>query len=341
MDYVRLLSGGFDLEGSDAILFQSATRATMLQPLTYPKFGTSDTSEVCLASMAWSSRPGGVTSYSKGGWLPSNATADVCWRDDGIAWAVFFNSPTSSASTSAMNDRIEAITDWPDIDLFPTYGLPSYPQRPRIDSVSPTSRNNVTTGYFTLTGKRMNTVTRVNLMFAQITSTSPTTWGSGYFEVVDAETLRFYPPKGWSPGTYPLSLTNAAGTSSAVNVTFVENPTFFLGAPPVVGSHPWSVWVARGTGSGLTQSTGYGILCLSFSNQPTVVPGQVSLGLGNQFADLIISDAFQFSATTSAYRFNLPPLPAGTIYLEAVGVDLGWPSPFPVLTTNTASTTRQ
>jgi CubicO group peptidase (beta-lactamase class C family) len=342
VDYVRLLAGAFDLQGADSVLFLTPTRDDLLQTLSYPKFSNpAETSTVCTAGMAWSSRPGGVTAYSKGGWLPSNATADVCWRDDGIAWAVFFNSPRSGASTDEMNNRIEAITSWPNVDLFPSYGLPAFPQRPRIEAVTPASRNNVTSGYFTLTGKRFDTATHVNFGFSQITSSSPNDWGNGYFTVLSPTSMRVHPPQGRAPGTYALAVANAVGASPAVNVDLTANPTFFLGAPAQVGGQPFAVWIARGTTSGITQPTGFGILCLSFSNQPSAVPGIVSLGLGNGFTDFLTSGAFQFSATTSAYRFDLPPLPSGTVYLEAVGFDLTWPSVFPLLSTNTTATTRQ
>jgi hypothetical protein len=342
VDYVRLLSGAFDLQGADSILFLTPTRDAMLQALTYPQYNATTTiRETCSAAMSWQSRPGGVTAYQKNGLLPTNATAEVSWRDDGISWAVFFNSPRSGVSRDAMHDRIEAITSWPNLDLFPTYGLPSFPQRPRIGSVSPGTLANVTSGHFTLTGLRFDTATRVNFGFTQVTSTQPTDWATGWFEIVDPTTIRFHPPQGRNPGTYALSVGNAVGASPSVDVAIAANLPFQLAAPAVVArNQPWSAWIARGITSGLTEAGGFGILCVSFSNQPSSAPGIVSLGLGNQFTDLLTSGTFQFDPSNEAHRFDLPPLPGGTVYLEAVGFEATAPNPFPLLTTNTTATTR-
>ncbi|MEO6596605.1 MAG: serine hydrolase, partial [Planctomycetota bacterium] len=323
VDYVRLLAGAFDLQGPDSILYLTPTRTAMLNQLTFPKYDEpSETSDVCLAGMAWEQRPGGVVSYSKGGWLPTNATADVCWRTDGVSWAVFFNSGQSGASGNEINTRIEAITNWPNVDLFPSYGLPAYPQRAHVDSSTPTFLFNVSTNALTLTGLRFDTVTHVNWGFSQITSTSPTNWANGYFVVTSPTTMEIHPPQGRTPGTIAVTVGNAVGASNSISVDMLSNLTFRIGAPTVVNpNQAWSAYIARGTLSGLTTVGGFGILCLSFSNQASVVPGIVSLGLGNQFADLVTSGAFQFSPTTSAYRFDLPALPSGTVYLEAVGYD--------------------
>ena len=342
VDYVRLLSGVFDLQGSDSILYLTPTRTAMLNRLSFPKYDApTENSEVCLAGMAWEPRPGGVYAYSKGGWLPTNATADVCWRTDGVSWAVFFNSGQSGASGDAINTRIEAITNWPNIDLFPSHGLPAYPQRAQIEDSTPSFLFNVSTNALSLTGKRFDTVTHVNWGFTQITSTSPTNWANGYFVVTSPTTMAVYPPQGRTPGTVSVTVGNAVGASNPISVDMLSNLTFRIAAPTVVNpNQAWSAYIARGTVSGLTTAGGFGILCLSFSNQPSAAPGIVSLGLGNQFTDLVTSGAFQFPSTTNAFRFDLPPLPNGTVYLEAVGFDITAPSLFPLLTTTTVGITR-
>lgn len=342
VDYVRLLSGVFDLQGPDSILYLTPTRTAMLNRLTYPKYDApAESSQVCLAGMGWDQRPGGVYAYTKNGWLPTNAIADVCWRTDGISWAVFFNSGQSGVSDAEVNTRIEAIASWPNTDLFPSYGLPAYPQRPAIDGSTPTFLFNVSSNALTLTGKRFDTVTHVNWGFSQITSTSPTNWADGWFDVTSPTSMEIHPPQGRAPGTITVTVGNAVGASNAISVDMLANLSFRIGAPTVVNANQaWSAYIARGTASGLTTVGGFGILCLSFSNQPSAVPGIVSLGLGNQFADLVTSGAFQFPSNTNAYRFDLPPLPGGTVYLEAVGFDITAPSLFPLLSTNTVGITR-
>lgn len=341
IDYVRLLSGVFDLQGADAIVLNDTTRTYALEPHTFVKFSDpSTTEELCRAGMSWSTRPDNVIAYGKGGSLES-ATATASWRTDGWSFAAFVNIGDAPIDSGAIHSMLEGLTSWPNVDEFPSYGLPAFPQRPRLEAIAPASLANVTSSYFTVTGKRMDTVTRVDFGSIQITSTSPGSWADGWFEVVSTEELRVHPPQGRIPTTYTVRLVNSAGSSAGADVDLVLGTTFRIGAPTTVGSQPWACYVGRGTQSGLPLQTSFVILCASFSNVPSFAPGIVNLGLGNQFAEVLTTGAFQFGLFNSAVRFDLPALPSGTLYLEAIGFDVAAPSIFPLLTTTTVGTTRQ
>lgn len=342
VDYVRFLSGVFDLRGGDEIVLSAATRTSALERHSYEKYDEPGVfSNLCLAGMAWRQRPNGVHAYSKGGWLPTNATADVCWRDDGISWAVFFNGPQSGVDNDTMDDLIDQVTSWPNVDEFPSYGLPAFPQRPEITDVSPSSLPNLTTSAFVVTGKRLDTVTSVQWQFTTITSQSPTNWQNGYFVKVSPTRLDVHPPQGQSPNGAYLTVINSVGAAAAQPVSLTTAPTFRVGAPSVVNAgQTWNAFVSRGTLSGLSTSS-FTILCLSFSNQSSVAPGIVTLGLGNSFSDLLTTGAQPFDPSTNLTTFPMPALPSGSIYLEAVGLDFADPSLFPLPTTNTFQVTRQ
>lgn len=343
VDYVRFLSGVFDLRGADAIVLNSATVDSVLARHNYTDFNDpTQTQNICLAGMSWTDRGSGVYAYGKGGSL-ENASASVAWRTDGVSFAVFVDKGDAGASSTSIHNMIEAVTSWPAVDEFPAYGLPAFPQRPEIETPLTNVLNNVTTGYFTLQGKRLDTVTQVNFGSITIDSTSPSQWQDGYFVVTSPTSLRVFPPQGRMPTSYALSVENTVGASNSVTVSLSLGLSFRIGAPTVVlANQAWSAYVGRGTSSGLTNQGGFAILCLSTSNLPSSAPGIVSLGLGNAFTDLVTSGAQQFNLFTSTTRFDLPPLPVGSSYfLEAVGLDITAPSIFPLLSTNTVQVTRQ
>lgn len=339
IDYVRFLSGVFDLQGADAIVLNDTTREYALDPHTFIDFESGNPSELCRAGMSWQTRPNNVIAYSKGGSLES-ASTNASWRTDGVSFAIFVNIGDAGLGTSTLHTMLDGFTAWPSVDEFPSYGMPSFQQRPRLITATPTTLDNVTTSTILVTGKRMDTVTQVNFGGQVITSQSPANWGNGYFEILDSETLRVSPPPGLFPSTYALSLVNSVGTSASEDITIQLGTTFRLRGPSQVQGQPFAVYVGRGTSSGLPLQGSFVILCLSFSNAASTAPGVVSLGLGNQFTDLLTTDARSFGLFSSSVRFDLPVLPTGTVYLEAVGLDLTAPNLFPLSTTNTIAVTR-
>jgi CubicO group peptidase (beta-lactamase class C family) len=340
IDFVRFLSGTFDLQGGDAIVLNDTRREYALDPHTFTDFDDLQPSQLCRAGMAWHTRPGNVIAYSKGGALES-ASTHASWRTDGISFAIFVAFPDVSLGTDTLQTMLDNFTAWPNVDEFPAYGMPAFPRRAAIDSIVPASLPNVTTGTFTVTGQRMDTVTQVNFGSIQITGQTPATWYDGWFEIVSPTTLRIHPPQGRIPTSYAVRLVNAVGAGNSADVDLTQPTTFRIAGSSTVGNHPWSVAVARGTGSGLPLQGSFVMLCASFSNVPSAVPGFVTLGLGNQFAELLTTGAEPWGLLNSSVRFNLPPLPTGTIYLEAIGLDFTAPSLFPIPTTTTLAVTRQ
>jgi hypothetical protein len=80
---------------------------------------------------AWDVRPavGQPGKYTKwqGGGLAGSSTLVVC-RDDGIDWAVLFNSDAGKDGKAfadlidpLLHKPADEIKDWPDVDLFPQF----------------------------------------------------------------------------------------------------------------------------------------------------------------------------------------------------------------------------
>lgn len=76
-------------------------------------------------------------------------------------------------------------------------------------------------------------------------------------------------------------------------------------------------------------------LGFSQSTLPSVVPGVVSLGIGNQFADLFTTDLRPFSPFGNVTRWDFPGLAGWShVDLQAIAIDFGVPAQFPLLTSN-------
>ncbi|MBK8978957.1 MAG: serine hydrolase [Planctomycetes bacterium] len=124
VDYVRLLSGVFDPTVDTSIL-DTATRTALEQRIQMAgRTGGFDYS----ASRFVDGRT--IQAYVKGGLWRSAHTYGV-YRTDGVAIAAFCTSPGAPDINAIQNivDQVANANAWPTNDLFPSYGLPSYPRR--------------------------------------------------------------------------------------------------------------------------------------------------------------------------------------------------------------------
>ena len=80
---------------------------------------------------------------------------------------------------------------------------------------------------------------------------------------------------------------------------------------------------------------------ISTSNLPSVSPGIVSLGIGNQFSFLLTSPLTGFDPSTRAATFVVPPMPFPLAYFQAAALDGNSPNPFPLPVTNVRQVQRQ
>lgn len=118
VDYVRILSGAFD-RNIDASILAPSTR-DLLEDLIESggRCGGWDKSRTKTV--------GGktYTYYNKGG-LWRSAHASVVRRSDGISIAAFCTGP-NGPSIDEINAIVDSVTEWPEHDLFPNYGLPAF-----------------------------------------------------------------------------------------------------------------------------------------------------------------------------------------------------------------------
>lgn len=325
VDYVRLLAGCFDMAGELGSVFTTAAANTMLAAPT-----TTNTTAVgfdhhdVLAN--------GVVSRTKNGML-WGSSGQVIYRSDGVAIAVFDNIDGATASTSALNAAADAVTTWPSGDLFPNYGLPSFVRnRPRIDSVSTTSLQNVTDTSITVLGDVLGNVDRVTFGATAVTSLFHWTWADGWLERISDQELRVHIPQGLMPGTYAMTVRHGLFAAPPVSITITPTSAVRLGGP---SSTPFGYDLVASRGS--TSLNSFVFLGASTSLSPSQAPGIVDLAIGANFQDLVVLGPYSFNPFTSAVTIPIPDLGPTTWRFQTVMFDPGLVSPFPLPTSNARS----
>ncbi len=333
VDCVRLLSGVFGL-GSDWITHPPIQQSSMLARHSVTALaGPDGLDQVTPGAFSWLTQPNGVHVYNKSGTL-EDASTRVMWRSDGVAIAVFVNKGSSWADDTSLNQLVDAMTSWPNDDLFAGYGLPSFPQRPALTSVNVQVLPNVTNTPFVVTGERLDTVTAVHIGPHTILNTTSANWHLGWFRVLSPLQMEVYPPQGVAPLSFTaITASNPVGTSSGVLVA-IQNTigSVAVAAPPTVTPlQSFRVYCGSGT------TPNFGVLTISTSNLPSVAPGVVSLGIGNQFSDLLVTDFQLIDPTSRSAWWQIPPLPWPGIYVQTAVFDPVSAQPLPL----PASTVRQ
>lgn len=185
------------------------------------------------------------------------------------------------------------------------------PGPPTVSNIAPSSTTSWVPAPVTLTGTNLDAVTTVTVggINATIGSKSPTS-------------LTFTPPSPFEIATHPVVATNAVGSSSPVNLTITGNhpavlvlgPVWFRGINAVIAVNSDRNWLSA--------------LFFSTSNTPSSLPGIISLGIGNNFSDLVFVGNVPSGTNGNGLKVVFVPLsiPAGTtLYWQAGSIDPGNP----------------
>jgi len=328
IDYVRFLAGVFD-GGGDLQVVSSLEAHSLGLPYTYSEYG-GGTRQISNGGMTYE-YAGGVGRYTKGGTLEGVST-EALYRTDGVCVAAFVNKTYAHVSTNQLNALVDAVTAWPTVDLFPTYGYPQFQSScPKILSTTNGTLPNVTQSPFSFFGTRFDEVQSVSVAGATITSQDASTWADGWFRVVTANVLEVHPPQGLAPGSYALSLSSPTCTSATVPVTITLPPTAVLAAADA----PVGAFEALASLGNHSLAT-YAFLGVAPDNVPTSVPGIVDLDIGAFGTTLAVWPwAIPVDPATSVFRWPVPDFSAyGPTYMQAALIDLLAPDPFPLSVTN-------
>jgi hypothetical protein len=210
-------------------------------------------------------------------------------------------------------------------------------QCPVLEQTVPTSLPNVVDGRFTITGRNLGSVRRVEFGTSPITSRSRDDWHAGYFTVVGPQEIHLFPPQGLTTGPRSLAVTDGSCTSNALTVHLVEPTTPALRVPPRltagVGLH---VFAHRASAPAAASHV---FLVFSPVLEPSILPGIVTLSIGGNFSSLVVLPMVTtFDPVTRVAHFGpfrTPPTYAGgEIHVQALLIDPSDPWRVPILTTD-------
>ncbi len=196
---------------------------------------------------------------------------------------------------------------------FPTLNAPAQPYT--LDSLTDQG--------LMLVGDNLAWAELVGVDWDLIGGHSASQWFGGWFRVIDNQHLEFHPRPGAVPGTYTLSIFNPAVRSNQQPLQLMAPTSPKLYSEANVG--PWSVqhlMVHSGPVTGLAMSA----IALSSSLVPTIYPGLVNLGIGNNHQELLVfPGTYTHDPATGIARADLL-VPAGfatLLHFQAVTLDLG------------------
>lgn len=335
-DLVRILAS-FDLGAQNPILTPASAQTMWTVPA--PSLSSTQARGWIRAFV-----PGASGAYVAAMWhngsIPGSA-ALAFRRTDNVSFALLFNrdvTPVLGAFPhgSQINDLLNAVTTWPSSDLFPSVGIPSF-KEPSLGAPLNPVWANVSLLPATFQGSNLLQVTSVAFGGKVIKSQSPSSVAEGYFVPRSNTLIDIYPPQGWPPGTYDVSVQGSASVPLSVVATATPS---LVGASAVTAGQPYDLFAAKGTALSTKTS---GLLTLSLDPIPSVAPGLVSLGIGNQFRTLLSwLPTMATNPVSGAARWSLPSVAAmrgATLHFQVVLVDPGRPLPLP--TTNPHALTFQ
>lgn len=333
----RVVSAAFCIRDDSPTLSAAARSAAMVRG-TYNELGSNDPKNWSDGSWQWTTRGNGVFAYHHNGGQDGTATRCI-WTTDGLCIVALTNMTDAYPGVGALLDIADAVTIWPSHDLFPSFGMPSFSRTPWLGVPTVASVPNVGDAGFDLPGEGLEQVISVDLGSTTITSQSPSTWHDGWFEKVSPTRLRVYPPQGLVPSTYQLRARSLSGLGNAQSVSLTRATQFAAKAADAVnGAQPFAVVCSRGNVSG----NAFVVLGFSLDQIPSVLPGTVSLGIGNNFTTLWTSDTRNFGVLSGAVRWDFPPLGSlPRLHLQAAALDpnLLFPMPLPVTPVETVTRT--
>jgi len=151
----------------------------------------------------------------------------------------------------------------------------------------------------------------------------PSRWFTGYMLILDNQHIELHPRPGAVPGTYNLSIFNPAVRSNQQPLQLDAPTTPKLYSEAAVASgFTQHILVHSGTVTGPALSA----IALSSSLVPTIYPGIVSLGIGdNNQSLLVFPGSYGHDPVTGITGVDLvlPPGMGPTLHFQAVTLDLG------------------
>jgi hypothetical protein len=223
--------------------------------------------------------------------------------------------PTGRTLTLAGDIEIFGLTAVFPVLPFPTLDVP--PTMPVLDTLTDQG--------FVLSGDNLAWLEYMSLNWDLSGVGGAERWNQGYYRVLDNQHVEFHPRPGQAPGIYNCFGINPAINTNTIQVQLVEPTTPKLFAEPMVATN-YDAHVKMHCGPVL--GLGVSIITLSQTATPSVLPGVVSLAIGNQFADLAIDPAIYLNdplthVAAISYGPISPALAGLSFWFQGVVLDSG------------------
>lgn len=166
----------------------------------------------------------------------------------------------------------------------------------------------------------------------------PRRWFGGHFRIVDHQTIELAVPQGLVPGNYPVRLLGRGASSAQMNLVLQPPavPTLRSEASILPGEDQhWLVHQGNLVGPVLSY------VVLSGSHAPSVLPGMISLQIGNQFQETMMFTGLLHDANglLSVTIPAMPPVFLGQrIWQQAAMIELFNPNVLPLSTSDVWAT---
>jgi hypothetical protein len=168
-----------------------------------------------------------------------------------------------------------------------------------------------------------------------IASTDPRHWYYGNLQVRDHQTVEVVMPQGLAVGPHPVRLLDRSGGTEqlTLQVQAPTSPTLRTESTMLTGEAQH--WIMH---QGNLQGPVLSYLVLSGSNTPSILPGQISLLLGNQFQQLITVFCGLHDPATGLLVIEIPSMPpvfvGQRIYSQIAMIEIASANILPLPTTN-------
>jgi hypothetical protein len=239
----------------------------------------------------------------------------------------------AAAITTQPTSRTLQITG--DLDLRTNLGTACLLPPPQVLAGTVQTLPNVTDQPAIYTGIDLGWIEQAAIGSTIVASPDSRRWFLGNLQIRDHQTVEVNLPQGLPIGTYPVRLLDRSSASAQMTL-HLQSPTVpTLGTERTILTGETQHWLVH---QGNLQGPVLTYVSLSSSPLPSVLPGQIQLGIGNQFQDLLLFTGLLHDFGTGLLLVTIPAMPpvfVGTrMYCQAAMIELTSANILPLRTSN-------
>ena len=252
---------------------------------------------------------------------------------------LFFGAFATFLATVTTQPTNTTITLTGDVVLQCNLGTDCILPAPQVLVGQTQSIDNVTDLPATFTGIDLGWCEQVAIDNFIIASTDPRHWFSGNLQVRDHQTVDVFLPQGLAVGPHPIQLLNRAGGTAPMTIQLQAPTVPTLRTENSVLTGEAQHWVMH---QGNLVGPVLSYVILSASNAPSILPGQISLLIGNQFQEMVLFPGNLQGLANGLLTVEIPSMPpvflGQHLYSQVAMIELLSPNVLPLATSNVWAT---